>query len=462
MKHGFSRSRAILTLILFAVIACDEPGAGPPVRADSTPPVLGVVFPDSTADYDRDDDGFVDIEVHWNDNDEIDAAAASIRAIGDSAANTSLSNWTVVERSESGMVIREPLEQLLRSGTHHFELSIRDKAGNTATDTVTIELPASQFWKTITTNRPMNGWPVETAFCDDGKAYVASGTSIIVIDAARAELLSVIPDPYAVENLQVPLCVPGDSVVYVTPGAEQLRMNEPTWRYWPRPANLYSGIAQSRVNPDLLYAGEHYTGDLAVLSRSGNSRLRRFGLPVSEYGEERAFSVAVMPNDSKVYSTRAFEGGILVSDPGTGNLLKRIAPDGKDVHAIASSLALGSNDLFLYAAVQDAATRGVAEIDTRSDEVTRFLTLTQHTDRPTCLAMSPSGRRIFVGTRDLVPGIMSSNYMIDIPSWQILSRHIRYRQQRETRIDGCPAFRPDGKLVFLPRNMDVDVYLNRE
>ncbi|MGQ0561084.1 MAG: hypothetical protein ACT443_04325 [Gemmatimonadota bacterium] len=42
---------------------------------------------------------------------------------------------------------------------------------------------------------------------------MASGISIIVLDAERAELITVVRDPYWVENLQTPLCVPGDSLV---------------------------------------------------------------------------------------------------------------------------------------------------------------------------------------------------------------------------------------------------------
>lgn len=464
MRTALIIKQQAFTLALASVllVRCTEPGAGPRLPDDAISPDVRITFPATAHDYDQDRDGFVDIAVSWSDDSGIVGSSAQIRAIGDSAISTEISGWTVVERTSSGLKIEENLGVLIRGGNHRFEVSVRDSAGNEGSDTVSITLPQSQLWKTIATNRPVNGWGVEMAFCGDGRAYVASGTSIIVVDAARAELITVVSDPYAVENLRTPLCVPGDSVVYVTPGGEQLRLNGTSWRFWPRPGNLYGGIVQSRSDPDLLYAGEHFTGDVAVLSRSGNSRLRRFGLPFSEYEEDRAFSLAVMPNDEKLYSTRALEGGILVSNPRSGALLKRIAPDGNNVHAITNSIKLGTDDKFLYAAVQDANVRGIAEIDTRTDEVSRYLPLTVETDVPTCIAVSPSGRRLFAGTRDRWVGVMSSNYMIDIRKWQVLTRFIRERAQGEARIDGCPAFRPDGKLVFMPRNMDLDIYLNRE
>jgi DNA-binding beta-propeller fold protein YncE len=452
-----------LMSLMFIVGACSEPGAGPVVSRDSIAPSVRIEFPDSAEVFDRNGNGFVDLTISWSDNLAIDPATATLRAIGDSAVHTDLSQWDIVERTSAGMRMEEKLDHLLRGGPHAFEVAVRDTAGNLAADTVRIELPASQFWKTIQTNRPSNwqGWPVETAFCDNGRAYVASGTDILVIDAARAELIAVVPDPYAVENLQTPLCVPGDSLLYVTPGGEQLRLQDHTWRLWPTPGNLYGGIAQSRVNPDLLYAGEHYTADIAVLRRSENKRLGRLGLPRSEY-QDRAFSLAVMPGDEKIYSTRALEGGILVSDPHTGKLIRRIAPDGTNTSAIANRIELSPDSRFLYAAVQDAAVRGVAEIDTQTDQVTRYLQLDVNRDVPSCLGLSPTGSRLFVVTMDRWIGIPSSIYMISISSWQILSSHLRSREPESVRIEGCPAFRPDGRVVFVPRNADVDVYLNRE
>jgi hypothetical protein len=78
------------------------------------------------------------------------------------------------------------------------------------------------------------------------------------------------------------------------------------------------------------------------------------------------------------------------------------------------------------------------------------------------MALSEDGHRLFVVTMDADSRVPSNNYLIDVPSWRIVSEFPRGRGLGESRIDGIPTFRADGRLVFVPRNLDVDVYLNRE
>jgi hypothetical protein len=112
----------------------------------------------------------------------------------------------------------------------------------------------------------------------------------------------------------------------------------------------------------------------------------------------------------------------------------------------------------LYAAVIDGLYPGLAEINTQSDSAVRFLLLLGWAGID--LALSPSERRIFLTTADR--GTASENVLIDLASWTVLASFPRPRVPGVTRADRDVVFHTSGKLVFVARDRDVDVYLNRE
>jgi DNA-binding beta-propeller fold protein YncE len=220
------------------------------------------------------------------------------------------------------------------------------------------------------------------------------------------------------------------------------------------------GITQSRFDPNLLYVGETISGTIGIIDRA---QARRVGqllefAPMQEY----VFDLAVLAGDAKLYATRYAEGGILVLDPLRDSVLGRIAIGGPDWpdHGRTDDIALSADDRWLYAAVLDGNPRGLVEIDTRTDSVVRTLAMLNAV--PQALAISPSGKRIFVTTQDQRIGTPSNNVLVDVAAFGPLAFFPRPRPAGEIRFDGGVAFHPNGTLVFVAHNLDIDVYLNRE
>jgi hypothetical protein len=140
-------------------------------------------------------------------------------------------------------------------------------------------------------------------------------------------------------------------------------------------------------------------------------------------------------------------------------LQRTISPDPAFSGQAAPRIELSKDDKFLYAVTD----RGLSEIDTRNDQVVRFISMGPN-DRTQCLGVSPSGRRVMVTSmeRGGPNSAPASNHIVDVWSWTIVASFPRTRPSGEFLLDGCPAFRPDGKLIFLGRDMDLEVYLNRE
>jgi DNA-binding beta-propeller fold protein YncE len=359
------------------------------------------------------------------------------------------------------LVFSETIANLLHGGANLIELRVADTAGNEAIDTIHFTLPPAAFIKTLVTGLTSTvSHGIGMAVCpDDHRAYMTAGRRIVVVDADSLVILRIELDPYAGDDLQLPLCVPGDPVLYVTERVE--RFHRPTMTWLPQVSGGFGadGIVQSRAFPDTLYVGERLAGSIGIVSRSQSARLGYF-LPLDTTQSEYVFDLEVLDGDQKLYATRYSEGGILVADPRTGTILTRISVGGPNWpdRGRTDGITLSPDGRWLYAAVLDGDPRGVAEIDTDRDTVVRTLDLSMYV--PQDLAVSPSGRRLFVTTQDLFTP--SQNVLADLLSWQVLAEFPRPRPAGETRFDGAVAFHPNGKLVFVGHNLDVDVYLSRE
>jgi DNA-binding beta-propeller fold protein YncE len=223
---------------------------------------------------------------------------------------------------------------------------------------------------------------------------------------------------------------------------------------------MSTGITGSRADPSLLYVSESQTGGIAVIDRVRGIRAGIVQMPSGEEGEF-GFALAALAGDRKIYQTRLKGGGILVVAPSTGAL--KVIPVGGPVgpgRGRSDAVVLAPDERHLYAAVLDGEPRGVAEIATESDSVVRFLTTPN--DVPQEIALSPTGKRLFVTTQDRWEHAPSENLLIDTKGLQVLARLPRPRPQGRLRHDGGVAFAPSGKLIFVAHDTDVDVYLNRE
>ncbi|MGH7462163.1 MAG: hypothetical protein ACREMA_14225 [Longimicrobiales bacterium] len=198
---------------------------------------MRVVFPRDPAEFDADSNGFPDLRLVWSDaNSGIDPASARVRSLrganGSADASTNLVGVWETEHSDSvGMTLHETLEVLLHGGQNLLEVSVADGAGNRATDTITVTLPHGALWKTLDTGRTgVFQFGRGVVVCpDDERAYVAAGLNLVVVDTRSVEIVADVRDPWAAEELWFPICVPGDSIVYVTPLVGRFNRNTGSW-----------------------------------------------------------------------------------------------------------------------------------------------------------------------------------------------------------------------------------------
>ena len=443
-------------------------GSDSPRQPDRSPPQLQVFSPVDTS-YDLDGDKLVDVSVQWTDSGSaVDYARAHLYSIegvnGPAASGTDLLTvWRLERLDATGLLVHETRANLLHPGLNHLIISVPDLLGNTLTDTLAFTLPYGAFAKTIPSGLTMGAQPADgiTICADDNRLYMAAGVNLVVADPDSLKVTTVVPDPGAPDALATPLCVSDDPVLYVTLLVE--RFNRTTHQWLAEVDSSYQslGIAQSRLNPDLLYVGETTDGVIGVVSRSQHKRVGQLlsFAPVTEY----IHSIVVLDGDSKLYATEATQGGVLVVDPVKDSVLKRI-PVGGSAYASqgdsgdTQSLTRTADGRHIYAAVDLGLPTGIVDIDTQADSVVRTLSLYNYY----CinLALSPDQSRAFVSTQD--NGSPSENVLVDISGWRVLQTFPRPRSAGATRFDRGVVFSTDGKLVFVSHDVDIDVYLTRE
>lgn len=449
-------------LLLFSAEACrPERIIVPP---DTTAPRLQVLSPHDTL-YDLDGDKLVDVSITWADSGgAIDPASARVRSLrplnGTADTTTNLiAVWRLVRIDSAGLLLRETLENLLPDDQNRLEISVADTAGNRVTDTLTFTLPHGAFYTTIETGVTSSAEHAIGIVIDSAgrRGYVAVARSLVVFDPDSLRIVTTIRS-YASNFLRDIVLDEQRGYAYVSDGSivrYDLRTNTLTGRV---PGTFStSALAFSRANPSLLYAGENFAGWLGYVDVVADARTDE--LPIPQAGEEFVFDIAVLPGDTKLYMTRYDEGGILVIDPVTKQILRRIQyVSGNRFYA--DDFELSRDNRHLYIALLDASPRGVADLDTQTDSVVRFLSLFPYV--PGALGLSPSQHRLFVTTGDQFPTLPSKNVLIDVQRWAIVQQFDRPHPPGTNRIDGQVAFRPDGKLIFVSRDLVIDVYLNRE
>jgi len=465
---GQRRTGPLLVAVILAACSCGSEIIPPPAPSDTTPPELTVILPQGDQ-YDEDADGFVDVRVVLSDSGGlVDPAGIRVRSLGgvNGAANEGtnlLDVWTVTTRDTALLAVRETIEDLLHGGENALEIAVPDTAGNVTTDTIRFALPHGQLQQTLTsglTEGMAHG--VGVVVCpDDNRVYMAAGRSIVVADAANPRIVTAVRYPLAPDPFQIPLCVPGDPILYVTLFLMRFDRTSLQWLTEITPAYGSIGIVQSRSDPNLLYVGESWTGGVGVIDRTRGARIGSLNIPPSPAYPEWVPDLAVLPADAKLYLTRAAEGGVLVFDTRAGELVTGIAIGGNwPGLGHSDAFVLSNDDRWLYVAVLDGDPRGVVVVDTRTDQVVRTLPLPDYV--PQEIALSPSGDRLFVTTQDRWLDIPSRNVLIDVADWRVLEEFPRPRPTGVIRFDGGVAFRGDGKLAFVAHDLDIDVYLIRE
>lgn len=471
--RAVTRSRSFRSLSELCVVpllanaaafgSCLDPHS---LRPDRTPPAVQVITPIDTL-YDVDGDKLVDFQLWWNDSGSaVDYQQVKVRSLTgvNGPANGSdnlLSAWRVDRVDTAGIVFHETLDNLLHGGPNRVEITIPDKAGNVSFDTLDFSVPQGAFLKTISTGLG-GSLPAEgLAICpDDQRVYMTANRNLAVFARDSLKVLRIIPDPYAADFLPEALCVMGDPVLYVTEGRLQRfdRANM-TWLTEVDSSFGSVAIAQSKANSNLIYLGESIDGTIGIYDRVKGVRVG-YLLPISQQ-PENVVDIAVLPGDLKLYATGYSSGGILVIDPVRDSVLRQIPVGGPEILpdlGRADAVTLSKDGKKLFAAIIEGVTRGLAEIDTQRDSVTRVLYLFNYY----CInvALSPSESRAFVTTQD--NGSPSENVLVDLNNWRVLQTFPRPRAPGAVRFDSDVVFDFSGKLVFVTHDLDLDVYLSRE
>jgi hypothetical protein len=420
--------------------------------------------------YDQDGDSLVDLELQWMDSGgAVNVSAVRVRSLaganaaGGDTANL-LDHWRVERRDSIGLLAHETTNYLLHGGLNHLEVTVPDTAGNVKVDTVAVVLPYASLVKTMVSGLTGYPPPIGLVLCpDDNRLYMPAATSIVVADPDSLRLITVVPPAQvagqAVSQLWIPLCVPGDPILYMTSDGGLARYDRSAGQ-WLNKIGTYESdaIAQSRASPDTIYLGWD-DGIIGMASRRADSTIGHL-LP---YGPDwyKIWDLVVLAGDSKVYAAM-YHSGIWAVDPWRNLLLDSISlGTGSPTYGYGSGngLALTRDDRFLYATAVYGI-RGVHEIDTGTDQTTRTLSL--EPSAAIDLALSPDEQRMFVTTQDNVPTSPSWNVLIDLASWQVIQYFPRPRPAGKTRFDEAVVFRPDGKYIFVTHDWDIDVYLHRQ
>jgi DNA-binding beta-propeller fold protein YncE len=452
----------IVALMALSASACgrEEP-VGP--APDTTGPLVQIKFPAAPDVYDEDGDGLVDVRLTYHDSaGAVDVAHVTVRSLrgvdGPAGTGDLLAVWDVEQQDDSSLAVHETVANLLPSEGNLLVVAVPDTAGNVTEDTIAVTLPYGFLHTTIETGLP--GWlpAAGVTICpDDGRLYMTVLDHLVVVDPDSLTILAIVEGGF--EQLQA-LCVRDDPYLYVT-DYDVLRFDRTTQQFMApvEPSYAAYGIVQSRLDPNLLYVGESITGVIGIIDRAAGAHVG-YLLSFTPY-DEGIQDLAVLANDAKLYVPRGTETGILVVDPVGDSVLGRIRIGGETWpdDGVTRSIALSGDDRWLYAAVQDGDPRSVVQISTATDSVVRRLDLWAYV--PGALALSPDESRMFVTTSDRFEDFPSRNVLIDVQRWEVLQEFARPRPPGELRWDLDVTFHPNGKLIFVTHNRDLDVYLNR-
>jgi hypothetical protein len=454
-----------LSLLLLAVLqGCRSERLVVVVPPDTSAPHVQIVAPLDTL-YDLDGDKLVDVRLTWTDAGRVNPASARLRTLrplsGPADTTTNLLDaWRVTQRDSAGLWVHETLANLLPDEANALEVSVADSAGNRTTDTLRFTLPHGAFYTTIETGVASVFHAADIAFDSAGRrGYMTAGQTLVVFDPDSLRVVAAITSG-ASDYLADIALDEARGFLYVGEGYVEkydLRANT----FVERVPGTYSttGLVFSRADSRLLYAGEDFAGWLGYVDVVADQRVDEMIIPHPYAPEEFISELAVLAGDTKLYMTRYNQCGILVVDPRSKQILRHVQMAGSSAFC-SGDFVLSRDDRHLYVALTDADPRGVGDLDTSTDSIVRVMDMRAYVPRG--IGLSPSQHRLFLTTGELYAASPPRNYLLDAQRWTFLESFDQPHAPGTLRIDGPVAFRPDGKLIFVGRNLVIDVYLNRE
>ena len=453
-------TRIAALFLLLAAVGCSDTVEPPPVTPpDTRGPIIRIVSPTS-ASYDRNSDALVDFEIAWDLRD-VDTTSTVVRTIDGDSTNL-LKSWRITRIDSMGLEFQETVAGLLPEGEQLLEISVADTLGNRTRDTIRLVLPRAAHAKTIVHSRNYSrAWSANaiTTCEDDGSVWVAGGSEVYQIDPLNLQIIREHhANPGTTGHFQVPLCVPGDPLLYVSDEMGFIYRVDRQTGSWARPSTRLDRariMVPSQINPELFWVGG-FGGVVSKWDKTSASVIRTLDVPFVN-GTGWMHAMAVTADDRKAYVSRSAESGILVVDLQTEKIVRRISLTGasEPYAGRAEDLILSPDNKFLYVAASNPA--GVFKIDVRTDEIIAY---SSTPNEARAIAIRKNGTSVIAGLLDPWQSGPAFNVLLDPDLRQPFQLPRTINPQVRTVVSGA-AFHPTLPLAFVLRNYHTDVYLIR-
>lgn len=461
------------------VAGCAKEPGGPPPVPDTLAPRLSVSFPTGSwpssphSAWDRDSNGLLDLELAWRDSsgavDPHTLRIVCLEGIAGAPPDTNLAlGWRRVRLDSAGAALEETIPLLLSSAASRLVISVRDTAGNTATDTVVVGVPPGSFHRTI-----------DLAYRPEWQQVVAANL-VLTLDGRKGVVPftdghvaifdpdGVAPTHYVdgVFNTIFASDIALDSatgLAYIgggggrTPG---ITVFDTRAEQQVRTRSVGLGVASVEVHGDRIYVGEACTtGRIIVLDKSSLNEVGRID-PQLPYPRNPCNNsdAEVVTADGRTGWAKVVEQGVFSFDPQTFRVIRRYdvePPDGDGYYGDVRDLKLLA-ERWLYMAKLDG---GLDEFDTQSDRVANHYPTSGRVPNIKELALSPDGTRLFVSADTSVSGPVNvrAPLLFEVPGLRL-----RYTfPPRGGRIGDAVVWHPDGRRVYMMAEFNVDVYVVR-
>ena len=462
------RSYFNIALVFFGALSagCGSGPSGP--ERDS--PMIEIRFP-VAGDYDRDDDGLMDIEVAFVDiGSGIDPGTVQIvssRPLGpDGQGGTDLlEHFGIVEWDDSHLVLEETTDALLPDGPVDVIVRVADQVGNPTEERITVDLPAGEF------HRYLSAGPQGIAFerfaiemLPDGSKGYLLGQPILPFDPFGLTYGQPIAVPGFIRFLFDGVYDPATRRLYLMDvnSAEMLVLDPETDQFEASIGTSARGVALELGPSGLIYAAlSARTASVSVVDPVLRQQTRLIQLPYEAHPLNDAASIGEVrvpvAEDRLFIILGVGPAGLGVFDM-DGEQIDWVDLNPSDAHpGFANQSEIDRMAKKLYV-TDTRRPGGMVEVDLANQTTVRELRKEGLGGRN--LALSPSNRRAVV-TLSADPGLAPENWLVDLSSFTILER-LPTIMNIDQPGDQKVVFRPDGQLFFIVSGNGLSVYLNRE
>jgi DNA-binding beta-propeller fold protein YncE len=448
-------------------LGCDRDA--PTAPPDEVSPFIQVLFP-AAGGYDRDGDGLIDLEIAFTDTlSGIDLQSVQLTTgflTGPSpTANDLILRWRVERLDETGLVIEETPEALLRRGQSRVALSVTDRSGNRTTQAISFDLPPAILHKFLPLGLDMFLNTSQITIGPDGRsAYVTvemvGGTGLVIVDLATLAVRKTVLSP--INALSRTVIDTRRNRLYLASIDEPLVgvFDLATETFLPPIAISSRGVGiaistrRDRVYVGLEIEGVEETGFISVIDPGAGVEEGVIDLGIGSLanpGDHLNMATLLFDEtESALYATTSLfaQQGILVINPDLGELSGQIDawPEHNPYLGFGIDLLITQGLLVAttshFEGMGRIAVISPPPIPIRFGDIARFL-------QPKEIAISPDGMELAVTAGDLGIGYGAVRILSFSTLGTIWEDRIPTRGTPRAVNPEDIAFRPDGNVFFM-------------